>query len=59
MPTRQRSNYDIELYTDAAGEHRWRMTDRRNGEIVAASTEGYKNKSDCEANLYVVTGWTA
>jgi uncharacterized protein YegP (UPF0339 family) len=38
-----------EIYKDNAGEWRWRRT-ASNGSIVGASTEGYKNKSDCIAN---------
>jgi uncharacterized protein YegP (UPF0339 family) len=38
-----------EIYQDKAGEWRWRRT-ASNGKIVGASTEGYKNKSDCEKN---------
>ena len=35
----------IEIYEDAAGEYRWRL--RMCGEILAVSSEGYTNKSDC------------
>lgn len=38
-----------EFYKDRANEWRWRRT-ARNGEIVGASCEGYKNRSDCIAN---------
>ncbi len=38
-----------EIYTDKKGEWRWRRT-ARNGNIVGASAEGYKNKADCIAN---------
>ncbi|MDR2439949.1 MAG: DUF1508 domain-containing protein [Planctomycetaceae bacterium] len=38
-----------EFYQDKAGEWRWRRI-ASNGKIVGASTEGYKNKSDCEKN---------
>lgn len=38
-----------EFYEDADGDWRWRRT-ASNGKIVGASTEGYKNKADCEAN---------
>jgi uncharacterized protein YegP (UPF0339 family) len=38
-----------ETYQDKAGEYRWRRT-ATNGNIVGASTEGYVNKADCEAN---------
>ena len=39
----------IVIYTDNAGEWRWTRT-ATNGNIVGASTEGYKNKSDCVDN---------
>jgi uncharacterized protein YegP (UPF0339 family) len=38
-----------EFYKDAAGEWRWRRT-APNGNIVGASSEGYKNKLDCVGN---------
>ena len=38
-----------ELYKDKSGEWRWRHK-AANGEEVAASTEGYKNKADAKAN---------
>ena len=38
-----------EFYKDAAGMWRWRRT-APNGEIIGASTEGYHNQTDCEAN---------
>ncbi len=38
-----------EFYTDTKSEHRWRRT-APNGNIVGASTEGYKNKLDCTSN---------
>lgn len=38
-----------EIYQDRAGEWRWRRT-APNGEIVGASTEGYKNRSGCVEN---------
>lgn len=38
-----------EIYTDKAGEWRWRRT-ASNGRIVGAATEGYEHKSDCIAN---------
>lgn len=59
MPERNRDNYEITLLIDAAGKHQWRQVDKRNGEIVGGSTEGYSNKSDCEHNLFIVTGWYA
>ena len=38
-----------EFYTDAKKEHRWRRI-APNGRIVGASTEGYKNFTDCLTN---------
>jgi outer membrane protein OmpA-like peptidoglycan-associated protein len=38
-----------EFYNDASTKWRWRRT-APNGNIVGASTEGYSNKIDCEAN---------
>lgn len=35
-----------ELYKDKRGEWRWRLK-ARNGEQIACSGEGYKNKTDC------------
>jgi len=40
----------VEFYIDKAGEHRWRVT-AKNGNIVAASTEGYSNRVDAEKNF--------
>jgi uncharacterized protein YegP (UPF0339 family) len=39
------TNYKIETYRDATGEHRWRCR-ATNGRIVATSGEGYGNKQD-------------
>jgi len=38
-----------EIYKDVAEKWRWRRI-AANGRIVGASTEGYVNKLDCEAN---------
>ncbi|MDD7887108.1 DUF1508 domain-containing protein [Flavivirga sp. 57AJ16] len=38
-----------EIYQDSKKEWRWKRT-APNGKTVGASTEGYKNKSDCIAN---------
>lgn len=37
----------LELYEDAADEHRWRLV-AGNGEIVADSGEGYTRASDAK-----------
>ncbi len=49
-------NVSIEMYTDARGEYRWRMTN--DGDIIAMSSEGYENKSDCRhaAHLFRMAG---
>jgi outer membrane protein OmpA-like peptidoglycan-associated protein/uncharacterized protein YegP (UPF0339 family) len=44
-----------EFYKDADTKWRWRRT-APNGNIVGASTEGYANKVDCEANAQR-NGW--
>ena len=38
-------NHIFECYKDAAGEWRWRIK-HKNGNILIACTEGYKNKND-------------
>jgi len=43
-----------EIYKDNAKEWRWRIT-ASNGNIIAASCEGYKNKVDAENNLRYIT----
>lgn len=40
------TNPKFELYTDKAGEFRFRLKKARNGEIIAVS-EGYKAKASC------------
>lgn len=37
--------YKFEYYKDSVGEWRWRVK-HQNGNIVADSSEGYKNKQD-------------
>jgi len=39
----------FEVYKDKRGEWRWRRQ-ASNGNIVGASSEGYKSKKDAEAN---------
>jgi uncharacterized protein YegP (UPF0339 family) len=43
-------NDKFEVYQDKRGEYRWRRK-AANGQIVGASSEGYKKKGDCEANM--------
>ncbi len=40
----------FEVYPDAKGEHRWRLK-ADNGQKIADSGEGYKNKADCESGI--------
>lgn len=44
----------IETYQDRGGQHRWRMR-AANGRIIAASSEGYRNREDMLAALQMVT----
>lgn len=43
----------FEIYKDGDGEWRWRLK-ASNGEIIADSGEGYKNKADCEHGIDLV-----
>lgn len=38
---------------DKAGEWRWNLK-AKNGEIIADSAEGYKNKADCKHGIELV-----
>ena len=40
----------VEYFTDSAGEWRWRIQSP-NGQIIAVSGEGYKNKADAQKIL--------
>jgi uncharacterized protein YegP (UPF0339 family) len=40
----------FEVYQDKREEWRWRQMSA-DGKVVGAATEGYKAKSDCEANM--------
>ncbi|MEL7139202.1 MAG: DUF1508 domain-containing protein [Pseudomonadota bacterium] len=44
----EKDSFDV--YQDKRGEWRWRRK-ATNGQIVGAACEGYKSKSDCEANM--------
>ena len=43
----------FELYTDNAGEYRWRFVST-NGRIIATSSEGYRAKADCQNGIDLV-----
>jgi uncharacterized protein YegP (UPF0339 family) len=47
----------LQLYTDDAGEWRWRFRDS-NGAILGGPQEGYKNKGDCmDGFLDIIEEW--
>ena len=43
----------FETYTDAASDTRWRLKST-NGQIIASSGQGYKDKRDCEHAIDVI-----
>ncbi len=43
----------FETYADAAKEYRWRLK-ATNGQVIATSGQGYKNKGDCEHSIDVI-----
>ncbi len=43
----------FQIFTDRAGEFRWRLR-ANNNEIIADSAEGYKRKADCEHGVDLV-----
>jgi len=43
----------FELYKDVGGEYRWRFR-ADNYKIIATSSEGYINKSDCKHGIGIV-----
>ena len=45
----------FQVYRDAGGEWRWRLS-AGNGEIIAASGEGYRHKHDCLDGIELVKG---
>ena len=45
----------FEFYKDKRDEWRWRYR-AKNGKIIATSSEGYKNKSDCLKGIDLVKG---
>ena len=48
----------IDVYKDKAGEWRWKLV-HANGNIMADSSEGYKNKKDCVKSLNSVKSFMA
>ena len=44
---------DFQIYTDSSGEYRWFLRDD-NHDIIADSSEGYAEKSDCEHGIELV-----
>lgn len=45
----------ITVYPGINGDWRWNRK-ARNGKIIGASTEGYRNKRDCLDNIYDTQG---
>jgi uncharacterized protein YegP (UPF0339 family) len=43
----------FELYREAKGDWRWRLR-TRNGDVVADSAAGYRNREDCERGIAIV-----
>ena len=43
----------VEFYKDESGDWRWRIT-ATNHEIIGSSSEGFKNRMDCERNFLMV-----
>jgi len=43
----------FEVYEDKAKEHRWRLK-AANGQVIAASSEGYKAKADCDRAIALI-----
>ena len=48
-----KTRYEFEVYEDKAKEHRWRLK-APNGQVVAASSEGYKAKADCQKAIDLI-----
>jgi uncharacterized protein len=47
---RQEASAAFEIYQDETGLYRWRCRTSK-GQLIADSTEGYKNRADCEAGI--------
>jgi uncharacterized protein YegP (UPF0339 family) len=45
----------LEFYVDQAGKHRWRLT-AGNGDITAASSQGYSSRANARKNAEKVLG---
>ena len=44
-------DYRVEFYVNASIEHEWRIIANKNGKIVAASSEGFNSKQNCQNNF--------
>jgi uncharacterized protein YegP (UPF0339 family) len=49
----KKTTYKFEVYVDKAKEYRWRLK-ASNGQVVAASSEGYKAKAGCEKAIDLI-----
>lgn len=47
------SVHSINTFEDKAGEHRWNIR-AENGDIIADSSEGYKNRADMLKSLFSI-----
>jgi len=47
----------FKIYVDTSGDWRWRYKST-NGNIIADSSEGYRNKSDCLRGIELVKAST-
>lgn len=47
---------ELSYFKDDNGKHRWTLTDRSNGKIVGAASQGYRRKTDARHNAAMVTG---
>ena len=43
----------FEIHKDATGDWRWRLR-TQNGNVVADSAEGYRQRQDCERGIEIV-----
>jgi uncharacterized protein YegP (UPF0339 family) len=48
-----KTRYEFEVYEDKAKAYRWRLK-ASNGQVVAASSEGYKARADCEKAIDLI-----
>jgi len=52
------TDFKYKIYNDVNNEWRWRLVSNWNGNVIADSGEGYKNKQDCKAMIDRINGHT-